>query len=56
MNTHEHLFSFTTNEDISLEQFYNNNQPEDNFMLPLSLEARAELDDLQETLTELYLD
>ena len=55
MNIHEHLFSFATNEDISLAQFYNNSLLEDNFMLPLSLEARTELDNLQATLAGILL-
>lgn len=56
MDTHEHLFSYTKNEDVSLAQFYNNNTHVENFMLPLSMEARTKLDDLQTMMAGINLE
>ena len=44
------------NEDIALAQYYNNIGHEDNFLLPLSMEARAELDNLQEIMGGITLE
>ena len=56
MDTHEHLFSYTKNEDISLAQYYNDIGHEDNFLLPLSMEARSELGNLQEIMEGINLE
>ena len=56
MNTHDQLFSFAKNKDISLAQFYNNSSPDENFMLPVSLEARTEMNDLQAMMTGISLE
>lgn len=49
-DTLPHLFSFTTEEDISVAQFM------DNFHLPLSMQAREELDRLNNMANDLVLD
>ena len=56
MDSHDHLFSFANDEDISLAQYYNNNDHVDNFMLPLSMEARTELDNLREIMEGINLE
>ena len=56
MDSHDHLFSFANDEDISLARYYNNNDHMDNFMLPLSMEARTELDNLQEIMEGINLE
>lgn len=47
---YNHLFSFALDEDISLAKYHDNPEPASNFHLPLSLEARQELDSLNEQL------
>lgn len=53
---HKRLFSFAINEDISLAQYMNDPDPRKNFHLPLSLEAREELQTLNNSLEGLILD
>ena len=56
MESHDHLFSFAKDEDISLAQYYNNYDHADNFMLPLSMEAGTELDNLREIMEGINLE
>ena len=45
-NSHNHLFSYAQYEDISLPQFHSSPDLATLFHLPLSFEARSELDDI----------
>lgn len=54
--THGRLFSFAREEDISLAQFLAAPEPEQNFHLPLSIQAREEFDDLNERLSHITID
>lgn len=56
MNSHQHLFSFAHNEDISLSQFCADPNPASHFFLPMSIEAREELDSLNQLVSVLHLE
>lgn len=55
MNSHQHLFTFAHNEDVSLADFHQDPRPEAHFALPLSMEARTELDNLMAVINSLQL-
>lgn len=52
---HARLFSFARNEDVSVQGLLTMNTLGQNFHLPLSLQARAELEELQSTLAAVEL-
>lgn len=55
-DSYRRLFSYAKEEDISLAHYMANPSPEQNFLLPLSAQAREELDQLNEKLSHISLD
>ena len=56
MDSHNHLFSYVHDEDLSLAQFQSNTDLSTLFHLPLSIEARAELDDIMHLMNSMTLE
>lgn len=54
-DSYKRLFSYAKEEDISLANFLADPTPDQNFMLPLSIQAREELDGLNEKLSQITL-
>ena len=56
MDSHNHLFSYVQDDDLSLAQFQSNSVVSSLFHLPLPIEAKAKLDDIMPVVNSITLD